>query len=172
MANTKRTTWHEALTIAKTLQEEYQLPIFAMTRRGNPKVDYYSPASVNPEAYLNENVDKRDWDNVEAWVVFKNDNLAGGEARFYSTVQTWRGEEQVPAPFGKVIKGSEWEDDQAEGFYVSYRLSENFTMTDLVTMLNRFVEQVNANSDEKWEVVPPESEEKCAVLRVVGTRYF
>lgn len=135
-------------------------------------MDYYSPASVNPEAYLNENVDKRDWDNVEAWVVFKNDNLAGGEARFYSTVQTWRGEEQVPEPFGKVIKGSEWEDDQAEGFYVSYRLSENFTMTDFVTMLNRFVEQVNANSDEKWEVVPPESEEKCAVLRVVGTRYF
>ena len=45
-------------------------------------------------------------------------------------------------------------------------------MTDLVTMLNRFVEQVNANSDEKWEVVPPESEEMCAVLRVVGTKYF
>lgn len=172
MANVKRTTWNEALTIAKNLQEEYQLPIFAMTRRYSPKVDYYTPASVNPEAYLNGNVDKRDWDNVEAWVVFENDNLAGGEARFYSTVQTWRCEEQVPEPFGKVIKGSGWEDDQAEGFYVSYRLSENFTMTDLVTMLNRFVEQVNANPDEKWEVVPPESEEECAVLRVVGTKYF
>lgn len=53
MANVKRTTWNEALTIAKNLQEEYQLPIFAMTRRGNPKVDYYSPASLNPEYDLN-----------------------------------------------------------------------------------------------------------------------
>lgn len=170
---TKQATWDDAINIAKTLQEEYQLPIFAMTKQGNPKVDYHAPGSLNTEAYLNENVDKQDWGNIEAWVVFKNDNMTAGEAQLRSVIKTWDGKDKVkPEPFGKVINGSEWENDQAEGFFVSYKLNENFTMADFLTLLTRFVNQINSISDEKWEVVPPESEERCAVLRVAGTKYF
>lgn len=50
--NPTRPTWHDALAIAKELQEEYQIPIFAMTYRGGACRCCPSVAQFNEEAYL------------------------------------------------------------------------------------------------------------------------
>lgn len=66
---TKQTipTWKQALDIAKSLQLEYQLPIFAMTYKGMCSC-CAGAAYFNKEAYFPRNVAKMDAKDIDAYI--------------------------------------------------------------------------------------------------------
>lgn len=77
-------TWKDALRIAKGLQEEYGLPIFAMTFKGSCSC-CASPDDFNKQAYLDKSVAEKSWDEIDSYVILKNAYNCGGEARFFHT---------------------------------------------------------------------------------------
>lgn len=75
--NSNFPTWKDALRIAKELQREYKLPIFAMTFRGSCSC-CASPADFNKEAYLTKDVAEMDGVDIDSYVVLKNSCNGGG----------------------------------------------------------------------------------------------
>lgn len=157
-------TWKDALRIAKELQKEYRLPIFAMTFRGSCSC-CASPADFNREAYLDEGVADKDWADVDAYVVLKNSRNGGGEAQFYHTVKVTEG--------GKVKSKRVWNEFGTAGGrndgvqYVAYDLSDSFTMGSLRELLTRFVDGLNEVAGfEAYALTMPDDESKCAEISV------
>lgn len=157
-------TWKDALRIAKELQREYRLPIFAMTFRGSCSC-CASPADFNREAYLDEGVADKDWADVDAYVVLKNSCNGGGEAQFYRTVKVTEG--------GKVKSKRVWNEFGTAGGrndgvqYVAYDLSDSFTMDSLRDLLTRFVDGLNEVAGfEAYALTMPDDESKCAEISV------
>ena len=157
-------TWKDALRIAKELQHEYDLPIFAMTFRGSCSC-CASPADFNREAYLTKDVAEMDGVDVDAYVVLKNARNSGGEARFYHTETVTEGSKvkrrRVWDDFGTLTGGHDAGGDQ----YVMYKLSESFTMDTLRELLTKFVDGLNkAAGFEAYDLVLPDDETECAQI--------
>lgn len=155
-------TWKDALRIAKALQEEYKLPIFAMTFKGSCSC-CASPSSFNREAYLTKDVARAKWADVDAYVVLKNSYNGGGEAQFYRTVAVAEG--------GKTSRKRVWNEFGTAGGrndgvqYVAYDLSESFTMARLRELLTKFVNGLNeAAGFEAYALVLPDDESECAEI--------
>lgn len=157
-------SWKDALRIAKALQDEYQLPIFAMTFKGSCSC-CASPANFNKEAYLDKGVAEDDWADVDAYVVLRNSFNGSGEARFYHTETVTEGgktkRKRVWDDFGTLTGGHDAGGDQ----YVMYDLSESFTMSDLHDLLTRFVDGLNAVAGyEAYDLVLPDDATECAQI--------
>jgi hypothetical protein len=156
-------TWKDALRIAKELQEEYGLPIFAMTFKGECSCCAH-PSGFNREAYLTRDVAWSGWADVDAYVVLWNSFNSNGEARFYHT--------ETIVNCGKVKRRRVWDEfgtvagGKNDGVqYVKYRLSESFTMGDLHDLLTKFVDGLNeAAGFEAYALVLPDDESECAQI--------
>ena len=145
---TRTATWHDALTIAKTLQEERRIPIFAMTFKGMCSC-CADPKHFNPEAYLYKNTRRKNWKEIDSYIILFNSGNGHGEADLTHPENT---------PFGKLWEYSEWENNQAKRIYVRYCFGKKLNMETLNSILTRFVECINERSDEKWEYIAPENE--------------
>jgi hypothetical protein len=157
-------TWKDALRIAKALQDEYQLPIFAMTFKGSCSC-CASPADFNREAYLDKGVAQAKWDDVDAYVVLRNSCNSAGEARFYHMETVTKGgktsRKRVWDDFGTLTGGHDAGGDQ----YVMYKLSESFTMDSLRDLLTKFVNGLNeVVGYEAYDLVLPDDETECAEI--------
>lgn len=157
-------TWKDAMRIAKALQDEYQLPIFAMTFKGSCSC-CASPADFNREAYLDKGVAQAKWDDVDAYVVLRNSCNGGGEARFYHAEAVTKGgkasRKRVWDDFGTLTGGHDAGGDQ----YVMYKLSESFTMDSLRDLLTKFVNGLNeVVGYEAYDLVLPDDETECAEI--------
>lgn len=157
-------TWQDALRIAKELQREYKLPIFAMSFKKSCSC-CASPANFNKEAYLDESVAEKEWDDVDAYVVLKNSCNGGGEARFYHTETVTKGgktsRKRVWDDFGTLTGGHDAGGDQ----YAMYKLSESFTASDLCDLLTKFVDGLNEVAGfEAYALVLPDDESECAQI--------
>ena len=155
-------TWEDALRLAKELQREYDLPIFAMSFKKSCSC-CASPANFNKEAYLDKGVAEKDWADVDAYVVLKNSSNGGGEAQFYRTVKVTEG--------GKMKSKRVWNEFGTAGGrndgvqYVAYGLSESFTMDSLSELLTRFVNGLNeAAGFEAYDLVLPDDGTECAQI--------
>ena len=157
-------TWKDALRIAKELQREYKLPIFAMTFRGSCAC-CASTADFNKEAYLTKDVAEMDGADIDSYVVLKNSCNGGGEARFYHTETIVNGgktkHRRVWDDFGTLTGGHDAGGDQ----YVMYKLSESFTASDLCDLLTKFVDGLNEVAGfEAYALVLPDDESECAQI--------
>lgn len=157
-------TWKDALRIAKELQREYKLLIFAMTFRGSCSC-CASPADFNKEAYLTKDVAEMDGADIDSYVVLKNSCNGGGEARFYHTETIVNGgktkHRRVWDDFGTLTGGHDAGGDQ----YVMYKLSESFTASDLCDLLTKFVDGLNEVAGfETYALVLPDDESECAQI--------
>lgn len=157
-------TWKDALRLAKELQREYDLPIFAMSFKKACSC-CASPADFNKEAYLTKDVAEMDGADIDSYVVLKNSCNGGGEARFYHTETIVNGgktkRRRVWDDFGTLTGGHDAGGDQ----YVMYKLSESFTASDLCDLLTRFVDGLNeAAGFEAYDLVLPDDETECAQI--------
>lgn len=157
-------TWKDALRIAKELQREYNLPIFAMTFKGSCSCCAY-PSGFNKEAYLTRDVAWAKWADVDAYVVFWNSFNSAGEARFYHTETIANGgktkRRRVWDNFGTLTGGHDAGGDQ----YVIYKLSDSFTMDSLRELLTRFVDGLNEVAGfEAYALTMPDNESECAQI--------
>lgn len=155
-------TWKDALRLAKELQREYDLPIFAMSFKKACSC-CASPANFNREAYLDESVAEKEWDDVDAYVVLRNSCNGAGEARFYHAEAVTEG--------GKTSRRRVWDEFGTAGGrndgvqYVAYGLSESFTMDSLRELLTRFVNGLNeAAGFEAYDLVLPDDGTECAQI--------
>lgn len=157
-------TWKDALRIAKALQDEYQLPIFAMTFKGSCSF-CASPADFNKEAYLTKDVAEMDGADIDSYVMLNNSCNSAGEARFYHTETVTKGGKtsckRVWDDFGTLTGGHDAGGDQ----YVMYKLSESFTASDLCDLLTKFVDGLNEVAGfEAYALVLPDDESECAQI--------
>lgn len=157
-------TWKDALRLAKELQREYDLPIFAMSFKKACSC-CASPANFNREAYLDESVAEKEWDDVDAYVVLRNSCNGAGEARFYHAEAVAEGgktsRRRVWDDFGTLTGGHDAGGDQ----YVMYKLSDSFTMDTLRELLTKFVDGLNkAAGFEAYDLVLPDDETECAQI--------
>lgn len=155
---------HGALRLAKELQREYDLPIFAMSFKKACSC-CASPANFNREAYLDESVAEKEWDDVDAYVVLRNSCNGAGEARFYHAEAVTEGgktsRRRVWDGFGTLTGGHDAGGDQ----YVMYKLSDSFTMDTLRELLTKFVDGLNkAAGFEAYDLVLPDDETECAQI--------
>ena len=160
----RQLTWKDALRLAKELQREYDLPIFAMSFKKACSC-CASPSDFNKEAYLTKDVADVDGVDVDAYVVLKNSCNGGGEARFYHTETIVNGgktkRRRVWDDFGTLTGGHDAGGDQ----YVMYKLSESFTASDLCDLLTKFVDGLNeAAGFEAYALVLPDDETECAQI--------
>lgn len=163
ISSLRQLTWKDALRIAKELQKEYKLPIFAMSFKKSCSC-CASPADFNKEAYLDKGVAEKDWADVDAYVVLKNSCNGGGEAQFYHTETVVEGgktsRKRVWNEFGTVAGGR---NDGVQ--YVAYDLSDSFTMDTLRELLTKFVDGLNkAAGFEAYDLVLPDDETECAQI--------
>lgn len=169
---TKQTipTWKQALDIAKSLQLEYQLPIFAMTYKGMCSC-CAGAAYFNKEAYFPRNVAKMDAKDIDAYVYLKNSFNGSGEAKFYNMVETWGGDrKKVWNDFGTLNRKPDyWDPDGRDLQYVGYKLSENFTMKHLHQLLTRFVTALNDLTDTQYALKLPKDDSECAIITRIKT---
>lgn len=162
--NSNFPTWKDALVLAKELQREYQLPIFAMTFRGSCWC-CASPADFNREAYLTKDVAEMDGADIDAYVVLKNAFNGGGEARFCHMETIVTGgktkRRRIWDDFGTLTGGHDAGGDQ----YVMYKLSDSFTMDSLRELLTKFVDGLNEVAGfEAYAIVLPDDESECAQI--------
>lgn len=142
-----RPTWHDALAIAKELQEEYQIPIFAMTYAGGACRCCPSVAQFNEEAYLSEDIAHRELKESGFFIIFSHTRYdAYGEAVFID-------KKGNPLPFGSLSGG--WRSGKDIWFntkhYVRYRLSDTFTMDTLNEVLIKFTDRLNAKAEATYK---------------------
>lgn len=158
---TRTATWRDALTIAKTLQEEHRIPIFAMTFKGICSC-CADPKHFNPESYLYKNTRRKSWKEIDSYIILFNSGNGHGIADLSSPEGT---------PFGKLAEHSEWENNYAKRMYVRYRLGKKLSMETLNETLTRFVEYINERSDEKWEYIAPKDESECGEIRIANANW-
>ena len=159
--STHTATWHDALTIAKNLQEEHRIPIFAMTFKGMCSC-CADPKHFNPQAYLYKNTRRKKWEEIDSYIIFVNSGNGHGEAELTNPENT---------PFGKLAEHSEWENNQAKRIYVRYRLGKKLSMETLNETLTRFIEYINERSGEKWEYIAPDNEDISGQIRLASEKW-
>ena len=148
-------TWNEVAKIAKKIQRQHQLPIFAMTYEGSCSC-CATPANFHASAYLTKDVKSLSWKEIDSYIIFKNSHNGHGEAtltdRFCET---------------RECEYSEYRDQ-----YVGFKLSETFTMEKLQECLTLLVELINAASDDKYLLQLPEDNFHCAVIKRIDCQRF
>lgn len=162
--NHTRPTWNDALAIAKELQEEYQIPIFAMTYRGGACRCCPSVAQFNPEAYLTEDIAHRELKESDFFIIFGHTTYnAYGEAVFAD-------KKGNPLPFGSTSGGFRSGKDIwiKPEHYVRYRLSDTFTMDTLNEVLTKFTDRLNAKAEMNYAYTAPVDKDTCALIEYVG----
>lgn len=165
MTNTNhtRSTWNDALAIAKELQKEYQIPIFAMTYRGGACRCCPSVAQFNEEAYLSEDVAHRELQESDFFIIFSHTRYDSyGEAVFTD-------KKGNPQPFGSTSGGWQsgkdvWIDSEQ---WVRYRLSDTFTMDTLNEVLTKFTERLNTKAEATYKLTMPKDKDTCALIEEV-----
>lgn len=144
-------TWNEVAKIAKNLQKEYKLPIFAMTYKGTCSC-CADARELNASSYLTEDVKDLTWQEIDSYIIFKNAHNSHGEARmsaeFGFTKDQWRPSRSVY-------------NDQ----YVGFKLSETFTMEKLHECLTRLVDEINSRSTTQYSLELPEDDYHCAIIK-------
>lgn len=144
-------TWNDVAKIAKKLQKEYKLPIFAMTYK-NTCSCCASPAELNASSYLTKDVKNLNWQDIDSYIIFKNAHNGHGEARmsaeFCFTKDEYRPSKSVY-------------NDQ----YAGFKLSETFTMKELKECLTRLVDEINSKSTTQYSLEMPKESGRCAIIR-------
>lgn len=144
-------TWNDVAKIAKRLQLEYKLPIFAMTYK-NTCSCCASPAELNASAYLTKDVKNLSWQDIDSYIIFKNAHNGHGEARMSAEFGFTKDEYR---PSRSVYN------DQ----YVGFKLSDTFTMKELKECLTRLVNEINFKSTTQYSLELPEDDFHCAIIR-------
>lgn len=158
-----RPTWYDALAIAKELQEEYQIPIFAMTYRGGACQCCPSVAQFNEEAYLTEDIAHRELKESDFFLIFSHTIYdAYGEAVFAD-------KKGNPQPFGSTSGGFRSGKDIwiASKHWVQYRLSDTFTMDTLNEVLTKFTDRLNAKAEATYKLTMPKDKDTCTLIEEV-----
>lgn len=164
--NHTRPTWNDALAIAKELQEEYQIPIFAMTYRGGACRCCPSVAQFNPEAYLTEDDKHKELAELAELgpiIIFSHTRYgAYGEAAFTD-------KKGNPLPFGSLSGGWRVGKDTIidSKHWVKYHLSDTFTMDTLNEVLTKFTERLSAKAEMTYTYTAPEDKDTCALIEEV-----
>ena len=141
-------TWKDAAEVAKQLQIKYQLPIFAMTYKGTCSC-CATPAELNDEAYLTDDIKYKPWNEIDSYIIFKNAHNCGGEADMdYKFTVVY---DDI---FGKMEKTQ----------YIQYRLSEDFSKEKLEKCLTEFVDAVNKETFATYKLSVPEDTGRCATI--------
>lgn len=164
--NPTRPTWHDALAIAKELQEEYQIPIFALTYRGGACRCCPSVAQFNPEAYLTEDDKHKELAELAELgpiIIFSHTKYDPyGEAVFAD-------KKGNPLPFGSTSGG--WQSGKDvwidSSHWVKYSLSDTFTMDTLNEVLTKFTERLSAKAEMTYTYTAPEDKDTCALIEEV-----
>lgn len=151
---TWKPTWKQVMKLMKELQVEYNLAVFAASYKGSCSC-CSTPANFNDEAYLTPEVKKQTWEDIGAYIVFKNSSNAQGEAA-------------LDKDFGDVEDNYERNGVTETKQYLGYVVTEQFTMDDLNQLLTRLVEGINGLSDAQYELTLPEDKYQCAVIKRVG----
>lgn len=158
-----RPTWHDALAIAKELQEEYQIPLFAMTYRGGACQCCPSVAQFNEEAYLTEDDKHKELAELGPLIIFSHTRYDSyGESVFTD-------KKGNPQPFGSASGGWQsgkdiWVNSQ---HWVRYHLSDTFTMETLNEVLTKFTERLNAKAEATYKLTMPKDKDTCALIEEV-----
>ena len=147
-------TWKQVMKLMKELQVEYELTVFAASYKGSCSC-CATPTNFNDEAYLTPEVKEQTWEDIGAYIVFKNSNNAQGEAA-------------LDKDFGDVEDNYERNGVTETKQYLGYVVTEQFTMDDLNQLLTRLVEGINGLSDAQYELTLPEDKYQCAVIKRVG----
>lgn len=145
--------WNEVAKIAKKLQKQYKLPIFAMTYKGTCSC-CASPKELNATAYLTKDVRDLDWKDIDSYIIFKNAHNGHGEARLTDKFC-----------YTREYKYAEYREQ-----YVGYKLSDTFTMEKLHECLTRLVDEINAQSTTQYSLQMPEDDFHCAVIKRIDSR--
>lgn len=144
-------TWKDAAQVAKQLQIKYQLPIFAMTYKGTCSC-CATPAELNDEAYLTDDIKYKPWDEIDSYIIFKNAHNCGGEADMdYKFAVVY---DDI---FGKMEKTQ----------YIQYKLSDKFSKEQLKECLTEFVNAVNEESFTKYKLDIPEDTGYCVTIEKI-----
>lgn len=143
----------------KELQVEYNLAVFAASYKGSCSC-CATPENFNDEAYLTPEVKKQTWEEIGAYIVFKNSSNAQGEAALNKDFGDVEDVEDVEDYYER---NSVTETKQ----YLGYVVTEQFTMDDLSELLTRLVEGINALSDAQYELTLPEDKYQCAIIKRV-----
>ena len=141
-------TWNEVAKIAKKLQREYKLPIFAMTYKGSCSC-CASPSDFHASVYLTKDVKDLTWKEIDSYIIFKNAHNGCGEAKLTDRFAEVR-----------EYKYAEYRDQ-----YVGFKLSDTFTMEKLQECLTRLVYEINAKSETQYSLQLPEDDYHCAIIR-------
>lgn len=147
-------TWKQVMKLMKELQVEYKLTVFAASYKGSCSC-CATPTNFNDEAYLTPEVKEQTWEDIGAYIVFKNSSNAQGEAA-------------LDKDFGDVEDNYERNGVTETKQYLGYVVTEQFTMDDLNQLLTRLVEGINGLSDAQYELTLPEDKYQCAVIKRVG----
>lgn len=144
-------TWKDAAQVAKQLQIKYQLPIFAMTYKGICSC-CATPAELNDEAYLTNDIKDKSWDEIDSYIIFKNAHNCGGEADMdYKFAVVY---DDI---FGKMEKTQ----------YIQYKLNDKFSKEQLKECLIEFVNSVNKESFTQYKLDIPEDTGYCVTIEKI-----
>lgn len=144
-------TWNDVAKIAKKLQKEYKLPIFAMTYK-NTCSCCALPKELNASSYLTKDVRDLTWKEIDSYIIFKNAHNGHGEARMSAEFGFTKDEYR---PSRSVYN------DQ----YVGFKLSDTFTMKELKECLTRLVNEINSKSTTQYSLEMPKESGRCAIIR-------
>ena len=120
------------------------------------------PKHLNPEAYLYKNTRRKNWKEIDSYIILFNSGNGHGEADLTNPENT---------TFCKLAEYSEWENNQAKRIYVRYRLGKKLNLETLNNTLTRFVEYINEHSDEKWEYIAPDNEDISGQIRLASEKW-
>lgn len=146
----KTLTWKEVAKIAKELQKEYNLPIFAMTYR-NMCSCCADADNLNKEAYLTKDVKEKSWSEIDSYIIFKNSTNAQGEANMSDEFAYVR----------------DYRTPKYSTQYVGYKLSENFTFEQFCECVTKLVDAINKASDVQYSLELPEDEIHTAIIHKI-----
>lgn len=145
-------TWKKAAEIAKELQLKYKIPIFAMTFRGSCSC-CAEPSNLNEEAYLTPDIKEKSWDEIDSYIIFNNANNSSGEAYMY---------DEFSVTYDDIFEETSYSPQ-----YIKYKLSDSFSQEQLKECLTEFINKVNEESFEKYELSVPKDKGLCAVIKKI-----
>lgn len=146
-------TWQQVLAIMKQLQIKYQIPIFAATFNG--KCSYCAePYHLNEEAYLTPEVKALEWEDIDAYIIFKNSSNVHGEAL-------------LSRDFGIIWDPIFEKKKLIRKQYVMYKVSKKFKRSDLKKCLTEFVSEINQLTETKYELTFPKDKKLCPIIEEI-----
>lgn len=146
-------TWQQVLKIMKELQIKYQIPIFAATFNGKG-TSFAKPCHLNDEAYLNPETKDLEWENIDAYIIFKHASNGHGEA-------------ELLLDFGIVWDPIFEENKLIRKQYLMYKVSKKFKRSDLKKCLTEFVSELNQLTETKYELNFPKDKRLCPIIEEI-----